>query len=136
MNLTLDERTTIFDKICRLVATKHLLAGGKPDADPIDEKYLAKVIEDAGQPSSFRVVALLPGVATPLPLTGSTADVTDGRAELWFSGANFEDGRHRAVFNEQLARTDLAMELFRARDRLEGFADAPVDELHAPLVAP
>lgn len=64
----------------------------------------------------------------PLPLTGSTADVTDGRAELWFSGANFEDGRHRAVFNERLARTDLAMELFRARDRLEGFADAPVDE--------
>ena len=64
----------------------------------------------------------------PLPLTGSTADVIDGRAELWFSGANFEDGRHRTTFNEQLARTDLAMELFRARDRLEGFADAPVDE--------
>ena len=64
----------------------------------------------------------------PLPLTGSTADVIDGRAELWFSGANFEDGRHRATFNEHLARTDLAMELFRARDRLEGFADAPVDE--------
>jgi len=35
---------------------------------------------------------------------------------------------HRATFNERLARTDLAMELFRARDRLEGFADAPVDE--------
>ena len=64
----------------------------------------------------------------PLPLTGSTADVIDGRAELWFSGANFEDGRHRATFNEQLARTDLTMELFRAGDRLEGFADAPVDE--------
>jgi hypothetical protein len=64
----------------------------------------------------------------PLPLTGSTADVTDGRAELWFSGANFEDGRHRATFNEELARTDLAVALFRARDRFEGFADAPVDE--------
>jgi hypothetical protein len=64
----------------------------------------------------------------PLPLTGSTADVVDGGAQLWFSGANFEDGRHRATFNERLARTELAIELFRARDRLEGFADAPADE--------
>jgi hypothetical protein len=64
----------------------------------------------------------------PLPLTGSTADVVDGRAELWFSGANFEDGRRRAVFNDELARTDLAMALFRAGDRLQGFADAPADE--------
>jgi hypothetical protein len=65
----------------------------------------------------------------PLPLTGSTADVVNGRAELWFSGASFEDGRHRATFNERLARTELAMELLRACDRLQpGFADAPADE--------
>jgi len=64
----------------------------------------------------------------PLPLTGSTADIVDGRAELWFSGANFEDGRHRAVFNDELARTDLALALFRAGDRLQGFTDAPADE--------
>lgn len=65
----------------------------------------------------------------PLPLTGSTADIVDGRAELWFSGANFEDGRRRTTFNEPVARTDLAMELFRAGDRLQpGFADAPTDE--------
>jgi hypothetical protein len=64
----------------------------------------------------------------PLPLTGSTADLVDGRARLWFSGANFEDGRHRAVFNEQFARADLAMALFRAGDRLKGFVDAPADE--------
>jgi hypothetical protein len=65
----------------------------------------------------------------PLPLTGSTADVVDGHAELWFSGASFEDGRNRATFNEQLARTELAMELFRVGDRLQPrFADAPVDE--------
>jgi hypothetical protein len=64
----------------------------------------------------------------PLPLTGSTADVVDGRAELWFSGANFEDGRHRTVFNEEVARAELAIELFRAGDRLGGFADAPADE--------
>jgi len=65
----------------------------------------------------------------PLPLTGSTADVVDGSAQLWFSGASFEDGRHRATFNEQLARTELAMQLFRAGDRLQpGFAGAPADE--------
>jgi hypothetical protein len=65
----------------------------------------------------------------PLPLTGSTADVVDGRAELWFAGASFEDGRRRATFNEQLARSELAMELFRAADRLQpGFAEAPSDE--------
>jgi hypothetical protein len=64
----------------------------------------------------------------PLPHTGSTADIVDGRAELWFSGANFEDGRHRAVFNDEHARTDLAMALFRAGDRLQGFTDAPADE--------
>jgi hypothetical protein len=64
----------------------------------------------------------------PLPLTGTTADLVDGRAQLWFSGANFEDGRHRAVFNEQLARADMTMALLRANDRLQGFADAPVDE--------
>jgi hypothetical protein len=64
----------------------------------------------------------------PLPLTGSTADLVDGRVQLWFSGANFEDGRHRAVFNDQLARADMAMALLRANDRLQGFVDAPVDE--------
>ncbi|MGI8795658.1 MAG: hypothetical protein ACR2IR_03565 [Acidimicrobiia bacterium] len=65
----------------------------------------------------------------PLPLTGATADVVDGRAALWFSGANFEDGRYRTHFDEPVARTELAIGLLRAADRLgPGFADAPVDE--------
>lgn len=41
-----------------LLAANHLLAGGKPDAEPIDEAYLAKVVGDADQPSAFRVLAL------------------------------------------------------------------------------
>jgi putative membrane-bound dehydrogenase-like protein len=41
-----------------LLAANHLLAGGKPDAEPVDEKYLARVVDDAGQPSPFRVLAL------------------------------------------------------------------------------
>lgn len=64
----------------------------------------------------------------PLPLTGATADIVDGRAVLWFSGANFENGRSRTHFDEAAARTELAMSLFRAGDRLRGFADAPRDE--------
>ncbi len=41
-----------------LLAANHLLAGGKPDADPFDEKYLAGVVGNVGQPSAFRVLAL------------------------------------------------------------------------------
>jgi hypothetical protein len=65
----------------------------------------------------------------PLPLTGATADIGDGRAALWFSGANFEDGRHRKHFDEPVARTELTVALLRAADRLgPGFADAVADE--------
>jgi hypothetical protein len=65
----------------------------------------------------------------PLPLTGSTSDVVDGSAVLWFAGANFEDGRHRTRFDEPVARTELVMALLRASDRLVGgFTDAPTDE--------
>jgi len=65
----------------------------------------------------------------PLPLTGMTADVLDGKAVLWFSGANFEDHHRQAQMSEQLTRADLAISLFRVADRLgAGFADAPVDE--------
>jgi putative membrane-bound dehydrogenase-like protein len=41
-----------------LMASKHLLGGGKPDAEPIDEKLLAGVIADSGQPATFRVLAV------------------------------------------------------------------------------
>src|SRR5262249_47215360 len=41
-----------------LMASKHLLAGGKPDAEPIDEKLLAGVIGDSAQPATFRVLAV------------------------------------------------------------------------------
>lgn len=65
----------------------------------------------------------------PLPLTGSTSDVVDGSAALWFAGANFEDGRHRTKFDQPVARTELAVALLRAADRLGGgFTDAPTDE--------
>lgn len=52
------QRPTTPDLFRALLAAKHLLSGGKPDADPIDENYLAKVVGDAGQPSAFRVLAV------------------------------------------------------------------------------
>jgi hypothetical protein len=65
----------------------------------------------------------------PLPLTGSAVNIVDGKVVLWFSGANFEDGKHRMSFDEPAARNELAVSLFRARDRLlPAFADAPPDE--------
>ena len=39
---------TTTDLFRALLAAKHLLAGGKPDADPIDESYLAKVMATPG----------------------------------------------------------------------------------------
>jgi hypothetical protein len=65
----------------------------------------------------------------PLPLTGSTADVEDGKVRLWFSGADFENTHNRGKFDESLARAEIALALFRGADRLSpGFAAAPDDE--------
>lgn len=41
-----------------LLAARHLLGGGKPDADPVDEAYLARVLADAKQPPLNRSLAL------------------------------------------------------------------------------
>ena len=62
------------------------------------------------------------------PLTGHMADVIDGRAELWISGANLENTRAPRTFAPEQARLDFAVMLLRAKDRLsEDFADAPPD---------
>jgi hypothetical protein len=56
------------------------------------------------------------------------ADVVDGRASLWISAANLEDTRSPRTFAPDQARTDIALMLLRAKDRLsDGFADAPGD---------
>jgi hypothetical protein len=60
------------------------------------------------------------------PLTGHMSDAVDGRAELWISGANFEDSRRPRHFSAEQARRDLAIMLLRAKDRLsDDFAAAP-----------
>jgi hypothetical protein len=62
------------------------------------------------------------------PLTGHMADVVDGRATLWISGANLEDTRAPRTFAPEQARLDFAVMLLRAKDRLsDDFAAAPSD---------
>jgi hypothetical protein len=62
------------------------------------------------------------------PLTGHMADIVDGRAVLWISGANLEDTRAPRTFAPEQARPDFAVMLLRAKDRLsDDFAGAPPD---------
>jgi hypothetical protein len=62
------------------------------------------------------------------PLTGHMSDVVDGEAQLWISGANFEDKKAPQHFAPKQARDDLTVVLLRAGDRLsEDFAGAPSD---------
>ncbi len=41
-----------------LVAANHLLGGGKPEADPVDPRFLLRVVQDGTQPAVFRLLAL------------------------------------------------------------------------------
>lgn len=41
-----------------LLAANHLLSGGKPEADPVDEKFLVRTVQDRTQPAPFRLLAL------------------------------------------------------------------------------
>jgi hypothetical protein len=95
-----------------------------------DAARIAEIIEDVAA-----LVGFPPGVAISLevdeelfpPLTGHMTDVVDGAARLWISGANFEDTRQPRHFEEHQARADLVVMLLRAKDRLDDFADAPLD---------
>ncbi len=96
-----------------------------------DVAVIVAIVEDAaalvGFPPDVEISLEVDEELFP-PLTGHMADVVDGRAVLWISGANFEDTRRPRHFEPDQARTDLVEMLFRANDRLsEDFADAPAD---------
>ncbi|HEX5613895.1 MAG TPA: hypothetical protein VFZ83_01960 [Acidimicrobiia bacterium] len=62
------------------------------------------------------------------PLVGCSADVVDGRAHVWISGANLEDVTRPRHFSADRSRLDFVIALLRAKDRLgPDFADAPAD---------
>ena len=91
---------------------------------------VAKVIADeakrVGLPESVPISVEVDEVL-PSPLTGSMADVLDGRARLWLSGGELEDPRYRLELADGPARQAAAMSLLRVTDRLGPCADAPPD---------
>jgi len=96
-----------------------------------DPAVIAGIVEDAaatvGLPTNVEI-HLEVDEALFAPLVGHLSDTADGKANLWISGANFEDSRRPRTFSTEQARRDLTIMLFRAKDRLsEAFADAPPD---------
>lgn len=62
------------------------------------------------------------------PLVGSAADVVDGHAHIWISGANLEDVTRPRHFSAERSRLDFVIALLRAKDRLgTDYEDAPPD---------
>ena len=98
---------------------------------PFDADEVIAVLEDAaalvGFPTDVDIVLEVDEELFP-PLVGLAADVVDGVARLWISGANLEDVRRPRHFAPDRARFDLTILLLRAKDRLgEAFSDAPLD---------
>ncbi len=96
-----------------------------------DAAVIAGIVEDAaatvGLPTNVEIHLDVDEVLFA-PLVGHMSDAADGKANLWISGANFEDSRRPRTFSTEQARRDLTVMLFRANDRLsEDFADAPPD---------
>lgn len=98
---------------------------------PYEAATIASLVEEVAG-----VVGFLPAVPVRVevdeelfaPLTGHSADVADGEARLWISGANLENKKQPRTFAPEQARVDFAVMLLRAGDRLDGgFADAPPD---------
>lgn len=98
---------------------------------PFDAAAIAALVEDVAA-----IVEFPPGVDITVevdeelfpPLTGHMADFIDGTATLWVSAANLEDTRSPRTFAPEQARTDFAVMLLRAKDRMsDDFADAPPD---------
>jgi hypothetical protein len=99
---------------------------------PFDSGLIASVVEDVAAlvefPPDVGIDVVVDEELFP-PLTGHMTDVVDGRAVLWISAANLEDTRQPRTFAPEQARSDFAVMLLRAKDRLsDDFVDAPPDK--------
>ena len=98
---------------------------------PFDAAVIAGLVEDVAAAVEFPLdVDIVLEVDEELfpPLTGHMSDVVDGKAVLWVSAANLENTQVRRTFAPEPARSDFAVMLLRAKDRLsEDFAGAPPD---------
>ena len=98
---------------------------------PFDADAIAALVDDVAAqvelPTGVEIDVTVDEELFP-PLTGHMTDVIDGRVAIWVSAANLEDTRKPRTFAPEQARTDFAVMLLRAKDRLsEDFADAAVD---------
>jgi hypothetical protein len=98
---------------------------------PFDAAEVVATVADVaalvGFPTDVDIVLEVDEELFP-PLVGQAADVVDGVARLWISGANLEDVKRPRHFSPERARFDLTILLLRAKDRLgEAFADAPAE---------
>ena len=96
-----------------------------------DRARLIALAEEAAAAVAFPAdvdVVIEVDEALPHPLTGSYAEIVDGRAELWFTGGSLEDPRYQSALSEVNAIVEFGAALLRAHDRLsDGFIEATAD---------
>jgi len=94
--------------------------------DPGDVRLL---VEEAAARAGVTDVVVDVDEGLPLPITGFTADVADGRGEIWISGGSLENGKVPSTLHPEYAAVELTAAMLRVGDRMRpGFAEAPTDE--------
>ena len=99
----------------------------KFDADEV-RALIEQTLREVGFPTDVDVAIEVDEVL-PHPLTASSVDVSDGTANLWFTGGCFESPQRQTGLSVENTRVELGSALLRAKDRIDGgFADAPPDD--------
>jgi len=94
-----------------------------------DPGEVRRLVEEAAARAGVTDVVVEIDEGLPLPLTGFTANVVDGRGAIWISGGSLENGRFPATLQPDHAAVELTAAMLRVADRMRpGFADAPTDE--------
>lgn len=108
------------------------MIGVKPEEFTLvdyDAAQVRRLVEKAATLAGVTDVLVDVDEELPLPLTGFTVDVVDGRGEIWISGGSLENGRDPTHVHPDFAAVELTAAMLRVRDRMQpGFADAPVDD--------
>jgi len=96
-----------------------------------DHDEVRRIVEEAAARVGATDVVVEIDESLPLPITGFTADVVDGRGSIWISGGSLENGRVPTTLHPEHAATELTAAMLRIADRMRPeFADAsPEQEL-------
>lgn len=94
-----------------------------------DLAELRRLVDEAAARAEVADVVVEIDEGLPLPITGFTAGVTDGRGAIWISGGSLENGRYPRTLHPDHAAVELTAAMLRVADRMRpGFADAPTEE--------